>query len=525
MKLLRLRKIQTVPKYVWILLLIFCVGFAFRTYEFHDFLRFNADQSRDAGIVSSIIDGEGDIPLLGPKAGGTTFRVGPAFYYFQIISAKVFGNAPDKMAYPDLFFSLLTIVLLFFFLRQYFDMKKSLLLIALLAVSFYAVKYGRFAWNPNSLPFWTLLFLFGLYKMMTARETAWKWWTFVTGLALGIGIQLHSLSLILFPLLAFCVFGFLIYQKREYLWKKTLLILALILFLNIPVLISEWQTGGVNAKAFIESIGMKEKKGSGFVANIEKNIVCFSQSSTYILSGYDSSDTCERKSVMHGLNIQAFLCGFILFFGGLLLAIRALRKEKRYERRVFLGLMILFVSILFFLLVPLANEISMRFFLISLFIPFVFLGLWFDFFEEIFPRTNIIFLFGITIVLVCMNIFFVLASFKEYHSYLTNSSAGMDNVLLKEVEDSASFIVSESRGAKKVVLTGDKKYIFKAMKSMEYFTKRSGIQIIEKNKKTDPSLPVFLVENTKNKEKVLASEKNIAQYLSFGRFTLFSLKL
>ncbi len=517
-------KIRKVPMFVIILFLIFCIGAFFRIYGFHDFLRFNADQSRDAGIVSNVIDGESDIPLLGPKAGGTAFRVGPVFYYFQIISAKIFGNDPDKMAYPDLLFSFLTPVLLFFFLRQYFDIRKTLLIVALLSVSFYAVKYGRFAWNPNSLPFWTLLFLFGLYKLMTAKEAIWGVWTFITGVSFGIGIQLHSLSLLLFPLTAFCIFVFLIYQKKEHVWKKALFIFSLVLLLNIPVFISEWNTGGENTRAFLESISIKEKKGSGFIANVGKNIVCFSQSSTYILSAYDSSDTCKPESVMQGFNIQAFLCGFALFFGGFLLTIRALRKEKVYERRVFLGLIILFVSILFCLLIPLANEISMRFFLISLFVPFIFLGLWFDFFEEIFPRTHKIFFYSIIFVLFSMNTFFVISTFKEYHLYLTNSPSSMDNVLLKEVEMSASFIIDESMGAKTVVLTGDKKYIFKAMKSIEYFTKRAGIDIVEKKKKTDMSLPVFLVENTKNKEKVLARERTISQYRSFGRFTLFSLK-
>ena len=135
-----------------ILLGIFIVGIFLRTYEFHDFLRFNADQSRDAGIVSSYIEGEAPLPLLGPKAGGTDFRVGPAFYYFQIASAKLFGDAPDAVAYPDLLFSILAIPLLFFFLRKYFDVRTALFLTALFAVSMYAVKYARFAWNPNSRP-------------------------------------------------------------------------------------------------------------------------------------------------------------------------------------------------------------------------------------------------------------------------------------------------------------------------------------------------------------------------------------
>lgn len=143
---------------VFVLAAIFIIGIFLRTFYFHDWLRFNADQSRDAGIVSDVVEGKTSAPLLGPKAGGTEFRLGSAFYIFQIASASLFGNRPDAMAYPDLISSLLAIPLLYAFLRLYFERKTALFLTALFAVSFYGVKYSRFAWNPNSLPFWTLLF-------------------------------------------------------------------------------------------------------------------------------------------------------------------------------------------------------------------------------------------------------------------------------------------------------------------------------------------------------------------------------
>ena len=98
-------KVKSIPKYFWVLLLITVLGFFLRTYNFHDWLRFNMDQGRDATLISAVIDKDIALPLIGPRAGGTDFHLGPMSYYFQIISAKVFGNYPDKMAYPDLFFS------------------------------------------------------------------------------------------------------------------------------------------------------------------------------------------------------------------------------------------------------------------------------------------------------------------------------------------------------------------------------------------------------------------------------------
>src|SRR3989344_5909340 len=99
-----IKLIKSADKHIWILMAIILLGVFLRAYNFHDGLRFNADQARDATLASQVIDGGKAWPLLGPKAGGTNFRLGPIFYYFQIISGKVFGNLPDKFAYPDLFF-------------------------------------------------------------------------------------------------------------------------------------------------------------------------------------------------------------------------------------------------------------------------------------------------------------------------------------------------------------------------------------------------------------------------------------
>src|SRR4030042_4003685 len=103
--------------------IILGLGIFLRTYHFSDWLRFNADQSRDAALIKNIVEGKVNTPLLGPKAGGTEFRLGPAFYYFQFASAKVFGEEPEKLAYPDLLFSILSILLFFLLARIFFGSK------------------------------------------------------------------------------------------------------------------------------------------------------------------------------------------------------------------------------------------------------------------------------------------------------------------------------------------------------------------------------------------------------------------
>ena len=83
------KKLNLTKKTSLILATIVLLGFIFRAYNFSEWLRFNMDQSRDVILIEKMIS-ENTLPELGPSAGGTFFKLGPAFYYFQLISAKIF---------------------------------------------------------------------------------------------------------------------------------------------------------------------------------------------------------------------------------------------------------------------------------------------------------------------------------------------------------------------------------------------------------------------------------------------------
>ncbi len=517
---------------IMILLGIFMVGIFLRTYEFHDFLRFNADQSRDAGVVSSYIEGKSPLPLLGPKAGGTDFRVGPVFYYFQIASAKIFGNAPDAMAYPDLLFSILAIPLLFFFLRKYFGVRTTLLLVAIFAVSLYAVKYSRFAWNPNSLPFWSILFLSALHEVATARGEVKKRWAVLAGIALGVGAQLHTLSLIFFPIMIALVFVFLFFESRmqdaskgarvQMQWRSLIIMLTLAFLLNVGQIMSEVRTGGENTASFFGGVGTKEEKGSGVIQNTLKNVVCYTEANVYILSSYDTDDGCGLRNAMRGRNIPIVCMGLIFFIGGIWLAWCSFWREQDMSKKYFLGIAFSYLILSFLTLIPLANEVSMRFFLAMLFMPFLLLGLWFEYISRRLPRYGHQVVWFVVICCIAANLFSLQKIFVTSAANLSHSNVGMDNIMLKEVEIASAFIVAHAGDAPVVAVDGDAQYLFKGLKSMNYFTSRSGIKLVEKNKKTDLNLPVFLIKNTRQKDAILEHPGGVEHYLPFGRFTIFS---
>jgi hypothetical protein len=100
----------------------------------------------------------------------------------------------------------------------------------------------------------------------------------------------------------------------------------------------------------------------------------------------------------------------------------------------------------------------------------------------------------------------------------------MDNVLLKEVEVASSYIISHAGDATKVAVSGDAQYLFKALKSMQYFTEQAGIQLVQKKKNSDPALQEFLIENTKQNQAIMEKRSDIADALTFGRFTIYSIE-
>lgn len=505
----------------WIILavIVFALGIFFRIYHFHDLLRFNADQARDASIASAVVENKAPLPLLGPKAGGTEFKLGPAFYYFQIASAKIFGNYPDKMAYPDLLFSILAIPLLYFFLREYFDKKTALGLTAIFAFSVFAIKYSRFAWNPNSAPFWSMLFLYAMAKISSIKKEDWKW-GIVAGVAMGVGVQLHTLLLIFLPITALLILGYLLVKKKK-VFKTVLIVFAMAIILNIPQFANEYITKGGNAKAFFGGVSTKSEKVSIF-QKVTKGTVCFAQGNAYIVSGVNVSDTCETNSLQTVSGASISLLGLLIFLGGIFTGVRKLRREKDERKKTFLLVVLSYIGLAFIILVPLANEISMRFFLVLAFMPLVFLGLCLEYLAEKIKnkRYAVVFSFAVIAILAVSNFAMASQELSKQLKYSQEPGGSLDNVSLKEIELLSSFVLSHS-DSKKIALDGSPKYISRVIKPMQYFTDKSNVELLEE--KTGLSgVPVFYIGNSSGKNKIL-KERIVQSYEVFGRLSIYQL--
>lgn len=530
--------LQKIPKNVWILTVIILVGIFLRTYNFHNFLRFNPDQARDAGIVRNVVGGKSNLPLLGPKAGGTEFRLGPVFYYFEIANAKIFGNFPDKMAYPDLITSILSIGLLYLFLRKYFSQNISLLSAALFSVSFYAVHYSRFAWNPNSIPFYVLLFLYAMAEIsFNGKKGKTFWWAIVLGIVLGIGIQLHSLLLFIFPIISVVYFAYLFFKKNPA-WKYIFLVVVLALIMNVPQIVSEANTGGKNIQAFFKGVHTKSSRSGTYVDKFVLDTVCHIQADSFMIIPIGNDSQCDFIDVTKNIKknnqktnplfknfilLSDIMMALIFTLGGYFLLIYFWRRETNVEKKNFLGLTLLYISMFFLILIPLADEISFRFFLVTEFLPFIFLALWMKFLNQYFGKKGWIASVLVIIVLVAVNIRSIENNFAYLSGQRLVGSNGFEDIKLSEVEFMSRFIELHSSSTKNVYLKGKARELFKIVKPINYFTKKKGIKVVRlrKNIQITKNDKLFLLNIANNpKENVQLSQNiiNIYNILAFGQF-------
>ncbi len=359
---------RNIPKHIWILMLIVLIGMFFRVYHFHDWLSFKGDGFRDATMISNPYRvGIEALPLLGPRAAGTMLRLGPVFYYFQYVAVSIFDSmSAPVLAYPDLFFSILALPLFYFFSRRYFSIAWSLALSAMLATSFLAIEYGRFAWNPNATVFFVLAFAFAFLRIYDAPEDATRKRyipALLAGIFLGVVTQLHFSSFLGLPII---IILFLLWRfpdtKKVFSLKVALCFLCGLLLLYTPVLMSEYFKKGENSKRFVSALSSKPSV-HGATENIDQIIRVFAKQNTRITLGI----------VEPGKKMILFSAFFLVM--GFLANIYLLRGEKDGSRRSFLQLTILTIIVYFILYIPLAFTVDRpRFFLPFMTISYIYCG-------------------------------------------------------------------------------------------------------------------------------------------------------
>lgn len=427
-------------KYFIIILLITALGVFFRAYQHGNLLFFEVDQVRDWRIVERAMQGgPGELPLLGPGMNSSKFRIGPIFQYIQYSAALAFGNSPNVIAYPDLVFSILSIPLFYFFLREIFKKYLSASLTLLYSCSLFAIEYSRHASNTNSIPFFTLLLFISLLKL--SKATGRKWiWLVLGSISFGIIIQLHALTLFVIPIL---VLAYMLISRTRISLKQIAAGLAIILILNLPMICSEFASGFKNTQAFTAGLDSRQSKYQfSLTKRIVKNTQEMVRSYAFVLASNDFIKSLDPKMENEGLAhmlkrnwadsqirlnlILSFLISILVFLPYLWLIRDKFWNSENKNRKNFLILLFLWQFLFLFVYIISIYVQHARYFVPVMLIPLIVLGLYLEKVERIKRGHHVVLL--LAIILAFINLIGIKNWFSMVESYKnTDLSASYGN--------------------------------------------------------------------------------------------------
>jgi len=526
-------------------LLILCIGIFLRTYHFHDWLLFEKDQVRDAVFTEQVLTGEKSWPVFGPtmRASGedkeTLFHIGPVYYYFQILSAMIFGPEAEVMAYPDLLFSILSLPLFFFFLRKYFTENISLALMGVYAISFFIIKYSRFAWNPNLIPFFSLLFLFSAHEFLINKEKTRWFWVVSYAIALGIGVQLHATTLILFSAVFIVTTLFLFYKNRG-IWKKIFVIIFLALCINAPQVVSEFSTGFTNTRILFHfsekndtSKTLSHKTTSAILAD---TLSCHLENNAYIFFSLGNKDcsysfvkVLEKSPAGNRFRSTVSWIGllgifFFSFLGYISFWYKFFQEEDR-NKKYFLGLLISFFSLFFVIMIPIVGGSEFkefRYFSPVFFVAFFFVGFFIEWFVSS-RKLKYAVLFLLVGVASIGNIQVLADQVTILSSYEGNNGHA---VYYGEVENIVKYMQEMTGSARKIYVMSEKIYTGNIFLPGAYVARKTGYELIRTFEIEDVPLgsPLFFLAINRGENELIIRGLPVKSVKNFGKMRVYQLE-
>lgn len=185
-------KLKKFIKKNWLILLILLLAATLRLYKINDYAEFLGDQGRDVLIVRDFLK-NGNLFFIGPQTSIGNMYLGP-FYYYLIAPSLLLANFnPLGPAIFIALISVLTVWFIYFVGKKWFNPTTALIASFLYAISPVAIKYGTFSWNPNIMPFFSLLFIYWVAEKKYP----------LAALAFAMCLNSHYLALILLPVAGF----------------------------------------------------------------------------------------------------------------------------------------------------------------------------------------------------------------------------------------------------------------------------------------------------------------------------------
>lgn len=327
------------------IIIILLISSFLRLWRIEDYMIFLGDEGRDVLVVRQILHGH--LTFLGPRASAGDFFLGPIYYYFMAPFLLLSNYNPVGPAIMVALLGIATTFLVYKIGREFFGTPTGLFASLLYAFSFLVVAYSRSSWNPNVMPFFSILTLYTAYKGIENKSSKL---IFSSGVLLGIAMQLHYLTVFLGGILfVYILLTGYSRNKIPELLKKYALVFAGFLIGLSPFLAFEIKNGFPNIRTIFRFIFFSGNvSGSGKFEDIVGNV--FFRVFGRLITAYPSPESVSPNTSI----VIAFWYYFtlVLAFASLgLLIFQLLQKFKNEEKGVASHLLILLwigLGILFF---------------------------------------------------------------------------------------------------------------------------------------------------------------------------------
>lgn len=214
-------------------------------------MEFLGDQGRDVVIIKDFLK-NGNLFFIGPQTSIGNMYLGPYFYY--LIAPALFLSNYNPVG-PAIFIALLsvaTVALIFFISKKWFNPKTAYIAAFLYAISPVVIKYSNFIWNPNIMPFFSLLFVYFFFEAFLSKK--YQYFLYAS-LAFIMVINSHYLGLALLPFTGlFWLFNLIKLSKNKSpelkpFIKFTLFAVLLFILSLTPQILFDIKHNGQNIKA------------------------------------------------------------------------------------------------------------------------------------------------------------------------------------------------------------------------------------------------------------------------------------
>lgn len=165
-------------------------------------MTFLGDEGRDVVIVRRFVTAF-DLMLVGPGTSIGNMYLGPLYYYLMAPALFLAGLSPVGPAIQVALLGVVTIWFVWWTGQKWLGKTAGLVAAGFYAISPTVIIFSRSSWNPNIMPFFSLLCIYSIWKVYQSREASREagCWLIVLGVAYAFVLQSHYLGLLLAPTL------------------------------------------------------------------------------------------------------------------------------------------------------------------------------------------------------------------------------------------------------------------------------------------------------------------------------------